>query len=198
MGGPGSGNRYRWNKQTTIEEIHRIDIRYLKKNGWLVNDPNIHTAGKLSWTCGGEPDGFINAACYHNHLKLDYKFREEGGDWLTVNQTIRFESTPCHYGGSRKWFSCPQCLSRIGILCGAGKLFLCRRCYQLPYSSQMETVTDRLIRQKHKLGNKLFESYEYGEGWNKKKGMHWKTFDRLNEKYQKQNELCSDAIEALL
>jgi hypothetical protein len=32
---------------------------------------------------------------------------------------------------------------------------------------------DRLISQKHKLGVRIFEHYDYGEGWGKKKGMHW-------------------------
>ena len=30
MGGPGSGDYYRWIKRTTKEELKRIDIRYMK------------------------------------------------------------------------------------------------------------------------------------------------------------------------
>ena len=33
MGGSGSGNRYRWNKQTTLDDVKRIDIRYMKSGG---------------------------------------------------------------------------------------------------------------------------------------------------------------------
>jgi hypothetical protein len=54
MGGPGSGGWYRWNKRATTEEIKRIDIRYLKKNGLL--SPGRRS---LSWSSGGEPSGYI-------------------------------------------------------------------------------------------------------------------------------------------
>lgn len=35
MGGIGSGNWYRWDKRTTIEETKRIDIRYMRQQGLL-------------------------------------------------------------------------------------------------------------------------------------------------------------------
>ena len=178
MGGYGSGRWYRWNKQTTIEEVRRIDIRYLKKRGWLIDKPGNFMSCTLSWTCQGEPNGFINVQFHFDRLELDYRFREGDGDWVPIKQTILLENTPCHYGGSRKWFTCPECHNRVGILCGAGQLFLCRHCYQLPYGSQMESGLDRLISKKHKLGNKIFEDYD-GSGWRKRKGMQCNTFDRL-------------------
>jgi hypothetical protein len=48
----------------------------------------------------------------------------------------------------------------------------------------MQSDIDRLFDQKHSLGGRIFEYYEYGEGWLKKKGMHQKTFDRLHSKYE--------------
>ena len=52
-----------------------------------------------------------------------------------------------------------------------------------PYASQMLGDLDRLVDQKHKLGKRIFEHYEYGDGWMKKKGMHWKTFHRHHDRY---------------
>ncbi len=182
MGGFGSGGWYRWNKATTIEEVKRIDIRFLKRRGWLTNNPNTWKSGHLTWTCGGRDSGFINFSSYHDRVELNYRYREGGNEWQPVKQTVYLESTPCHYGGSRKWFLCPLCNRRVGVLCGAGKLFLCRHCYQLPYSSQRESGLDRLISQKHKLGYRIFEDYD-GDGWRKKKGMHQTTFGRLLKKY---------------
>jgi hypothetical protein len=46
----------------------------------------------------------------------------------------------------------------------------------------MEGGIDRLISQKHKLGDKIFEGYD-GDGYRKRKGMHQKTFDRLLTRY---------------
>lgn len=43
---------------------------------------------------------------------------------------------------------------------------------------------DNLVEQKDKLGERIFEYYEGGDGWGKKKGMHWKTYNRLYVRYQ--------------
>lgn len=178
MGGIGSGNR--WSKQTTVEEARRIDIRYMKKQGMLVAG----RGGSFNWKCGGDPGGNVSFQCHHDYLQLDYCYRVYGGDWQPIEQCIYFDRTPCNYGGERLWFLCPRCSRRVGLLCCDGPLFLCRQCYQLPYASQHESCIDRLIRQKHKLGKRLFEHYEDGEGWGKKKGMHWKTYHRLHARYE--------------
>ena len=170
MGGRGSGQYYRGSTSTTCEEIRRIDIRYLRQNGLL--QPN--RAGSLSWNVGGEPSGNINYTMYENTMVLNFRCQQYGDDeWESVQQTIWFESTPCHYGGSRKWFICPRCDARVAVLYGADKLFLCRHCYQLPYASQGEDYLSRMSRKFDKISDKL-EADEYvndGELW-KPKGMH--------------------------
>jgi hypothetical protein len=176
MGGQGSGNHYRWNKKTTTDEVRRIDIRYMKKIGSLKAN---HT-GSLSWACGGEPTGNIRYTCYRDRLQLNYSFRQHGGEWQPIEQLIPFDRTPCNYGGERLWFLCPCCDRRVGVLYGEDVLFLCRHCYQLPYASQQEGHMNSVISQKHKLGARIFEHYECGEGYGKKKGIHWKTFNRLH------------------
>ena len=35
MGGKGSGNWYRWNTQTTLNDVKQIDIRFMKQQGFL-------------------------------------------------------------------------------------------------------------------------------------------------------------------
>ncbi len=177
MGGLGSGHYYRSCARTTCEEAKRIDIRYLRKRGML--QPN--RTGSLSWNIGGEPCGNINYTMYENTMVLNFRFHRYGDDeWEPVQQTIWFDRTPCHYGGSRKWFLCPECDSRVGLLYGGDVLFLCRHCYRLPYASQGEGYLDRMSRKLNKISGKL-EADEYivdGELW-KPKGMHWKTFYRL-------------------
>lgn len=46
MGGRGSGTWYRWDKKTTCEEVKRVDIRYLQKQGYL----KTARFGTLSWS----------------------------------------------------------------------------------------------------------------------------------------------------
>lgn len=194
MGGIGSGNRYRWNTKTTTDEVKRIDLRYLKRIGALSG----FRSGSLKWTVGGEPSGRINYISYHDRLELKFRYRERGEDWRPVNQTIPYERTPCHYGGERHWFLCPNCNRRVAVLYGADVLFLCRHCYRLPYASQQEGYINNLISQKHKLGARIFEYYEYGEGWGKKKGMHWKTFNRLQDKYLRLERSWCDHMDQYL
>lgn len=179
MGGLGSGSWYRWDKQTTCNEVNRVDIRYMKKRGLL----NPGTSGSLSWTRGEAEAGSIRYRVEEYRLILNYRHRPHGGDWENVEEVVWFECTPCNYGGKRMWLQCPCCHRRVAILYGPGKRFLCRQCHKLSYSSQMSGELDRLIDQKHKLGKRIYGYYD-GEGGGKKKGMHWKTFERLEQKYR--------------
>lgn len=191
MGGVGSGSWYRWDKKTTVEGIRQIDIRYMKKHGLL----GLGCSGTLWWTCDGEPNGDIRYTCYHDHLVLKYRYRENGGEWQPVTEIIDFDTTPCNYGGSRRWYLCPDCQRRVAILYGAEKRFLCRHCYGLAYTSQNAGKLDGAIDRLHKLGKRTFEHYEYGEGWGKKKGMHWKTFNHLVARYEALDRLVSVGME---
>ncbi|MFT6029920.1 MAG: hypothetical protein ACI8O8_001661 [Oleiphilaceae bacterium] len=77
---------------------------------------------------------------------------------------------------------------------GYGRLFLCRHCYGLPYASNTEDALNRSASQKYKLGERIFEYYEYGDGWGKKKGMHQRTFNRLYKKYCWLDDVVSYAM----
>ncbi len=50
MGGLGSGNRYRFDKKTTTEECHSLDIRDLHREGLL--KPS--TCFRSSWSRAGK------------------------------------------------------------------------------------------------------------------------------------------------
>jgi len=183
MGGLGSGTGYR-SGRTTAEESKRIDIRYMRKRGFLTP----MCRGSLNWTTGGEPSGDIRYTCFDNRLLLRYRISLYGGDWESVEQTVYFDSTRCNYGGERKWFLCTHCSRRVEVLYSGGKYFHCRRCYRIPYRSNNESYYDNLNSQQDKLGRRIFENYDYGDEWFKKKGMHWKTFNRLYEKYEQLGE----------
>ena len=58
----------------------------------------------------------------------------------------------------------------------------------------MQSDLSRLIEQKHKLGGQIFEHYEFGEGWEKKKWMRWKTFDRLYNRYRSLDRVIDRGI----
>jgi hypothetical protein len=174
MGGIGSGSWYRWDKKTTCEEVKRVDIRYMRKQGLL----RPGRVGTLSWSCGDEPAGSIGYRTERNKPVLNYRHRSHGDEWQDIEESVRLDRTPCNYGGERQWFSCPNCRNRVAVLYGPGARFLCRNCYGLAYSSQHEHHADRMMRKAQKIRRRL-DGDETDSYWRKPKGMHWTTFDRL-------------------
>jgi len=67
MGGTGSGSWYRWDAKDTTESQHRVDIRWMRKQGYL-------QAGKFvcfSWSRGSGLDlafDWANAKSRHRAL----------------------------------------------------------------------------------------------------------------------------------
>lgn len=151
MGGRGSGSYCRWSNTVSIEEVKRIDIRYMRRNGML----RPGWAGSLTWTCGGEPAGDIRYTCHADRIVFNYRFRD-GGEWEPVEVVAYFDRTPCHIGGQRLWFRCPNCQRRCEVLCLPGKYPACRKCYSLPYRSQCEDRLGRLQRRQNKLEDMLW------------------------------------------
>ena len=87
---------------------------------------------------------------------------------------------PCRYGGSRPFFLCPNCGRLYAKLHGAGRLFLCRLCYDLAYASQREPKWDRLIRRANKLRARIAGATGMAVQFPPRpKGMWRRTYDRL-------------------
>jgi len=176
MGGSGSGSWYRWNKKLLTMEQKRIDIRWMKRQGYL----NSGYSGSLSWISGGEPSGSIGFQVHENKIVLSFRHRSQGKDWESVEQVVSLGKTPCNYGGYRKWFLCPRCNQRVAILYGTGKYFFCRGCYDLTYESCNEPDFQRVLNKAYKLKKKLG-----GEAGldsmiaDRPKGMHRKTYNKI-------------------
>ena len=126
MGGYGSGrpNGYK----TTTDNYHEIDIRYLQKHDLL----KAGISYTLSWERRNETTGSITIRPKDNLVMLDYRLRDNDGEWESQSYPVTVEWTPCNYGGGRAWFRCPAsgCNRRVAILYG-GSIFACRHCYRL-------------------------------------------------------------------
>jgi hypothetical protein len=176
MGGSGSGNWYRWNTKSKTESQHRIDIRWLKKQNYLL--PGY--SGSLSWSNRGENTGWIKFRVEGSKMVLNYRIRFRGEEWEDIEQEVYFDQTSCHYGGYRKWFLCTRCRKRVAVIYGSGKYFLCRHCYNLTYdscnTSPLQRVFDKADKLKEKLGGKpgFANPVPY-----RPKGMHRKTYNRI-------------------
>ena len=111
-------------------------------------------------------------------LHLSYCTEEYG----TVSQSVTIERIPCRFGGSRAYFRC-KCNKRVVKLYAAGKHFLCRHCYHLPYSSKNESHWDRALRQRNKQRRRLSRNIGLEASMAQKpKGMWWRTYQRLQER----------------
>ena len=89
------------------------------------------------------PSGNISLCPESDRVVLNYRYREQGDEWLPQEYAVMLERTPCHYGGERVWFRCPRmgCGRRVAILYAA-KYFVCRHCLRLAYESQREQPHD--------------------------------------------------------
>jgi ribosomal protein S27AE len=88
-------------------------------------------------------------------------------------QRVPILATGCTNGGKRYWFGCPRCGKRAAILYLHSHRFACRNCQRLAYASQSEDEVGRMWRKQSKVEERL------GGSWNRPKGMHRYTHERL-------------------
>ena len=192
MGGIGSGRHYRFKNVLTTDEARRIDIRFLKKDGSL----RPGSGGVIRWFLNGEETNSVSYSVESDCLRLRFMCRQAGGDWIPHVETIHFDYTSCNYGGTRSWFRCPACNRRIAVLYGVGRRYLCRHRHRLPYTSQHESDADRMLRRAWAIRECLGASRNLMEPiFDKPKGMHWRTFNRL---VKKERELARNCVRRIL
>jgi hypothetical protein len=81
--------------------------------------------------------------------------------------------------------------NRAAKLFSSTPYFLCRSCCGLPYASQNESDHDRALRRARKLRRRLGAGAGIGDPiWDKPKGMHWRTFERLKEQAEQADHMA--------
>jgi len=182
MGGSGSGRWFRHSTKRIVENSNTIDIRRLHRDGLLEPGNSL----SMEWSFRGKPDGEITINVEHHRMRLVYYTKREDKEWEAVDQPVNITWTPCHYGGSRPWFFCPECDRRAAVIYGAGKYFLCRHCHTLVYQSQNSNKADRLMATARKIRRRLGADERIREPIVfKPKNMHQKTFDSLRHKVRR-------------
>ena len=174
--------RYAYGGRTTVESCRSIDVLYWNRLGHLESPRRILWA----WTSNGEQVASVSAETKHHSVALRYKSRSYGEDWSDVDQRVGIEWTACRFGGERPWFVCSvvsngvYCGRRVTKLYCVGRLFACRHCYRLAYTSQQETAHQRGLWKSQKIRMRLGGSANTLEEFpDKPKGMHWRTYGRL-------------------
>lgn len=179
MGGFGSGRRQR-GKDTT-SDMQPLDIRRLYRVGLLA-------PGRVfswQWSVCSREVASIQIRTEVDRVILDYRSRNNGGEWEPMEYPVYLEWTNCTLGGRRAWFLCPAhgCGRRVAVLFG-GTMFACRHCHKLAYACQRETDDDRAIRRYNAIRRRLGwkPGFLNGDG-DKPRGMHWRTFKRLKAEH---------------
>ena len=164
----------------TLESMRRLSIFSMNKHGalkqgqsgyWLWQDADTH-----------QETGRIGYSCYGHSLRLNYKSRDNGGEWEEIEETILLSKTYPNFGGERNWFICPTCHKRRGILYG-GTYFRCRECYGACYQTQLEDAKNRamtkIYRRRHNLRGYAGLNAPFP---GKPKWMRWATYIQLADK----------------
>ncbi len=169
--------------KSCTNDLWELDVRKLARDGQLFSGRSL----RMQWSSNGTTMATISLKVATGSVTLDYQHQPNGDDWQNMNYSVRLAYTPCNLGGERVWWLCPAagCGRRVAVLyLGSSGIFACRHCYGLAYRSQMETAHDRSFRRADNLRARL--------GWvpgiahpvgDKPKGMHWRTYERLTEKY---------------
>ncbi len=180
-----------------MEDCKALDVRYLYRHGMLAS----LCWSNLSWSRAGGPVGNISLRADPERVILNYRYRRYHDDWQPVEQPVPLAWTSCHYGGQRPWFICPgvvngrYCGRQVAVLYAAGRYFLCRHCYRLPYASQNESDLDRLQRRARKLRRRVGADDRLDDPiLGKPKGMHWRTFERLRAEAEAASEVANVMI----
>lgn len=155
MGGYSSG-RYRERNRGTVNAAIRLDIRAMRRQGFL--QPGAVTSGAQRWTweATGEETGSVSVSVNLTDPEAGLALVRFTLNGDPRSQEIRIESRPMRYGGRRFYFVCPRTLRRCEVLPMVGGVFASRQAHRLTYHSQSLTALDRLRDRSWKLEKRLW------------------------------------------
>lgn len=126
-----------WSKKYMTCECWALDMIFLAKKVSF----EYETCASVSWTStwGRRFDIDIDNVC-PEQIRLVYWGRDRFGQSMKFAYVVGLDNTPCHYGGKRWWFRCPECGRRCRVLYIPPNegVFSCRKCHNLTYESQQE------------------------------------------------------------
>lgn len=164
-----------------------LDVRALHRRRLLAAGSSF----SWTWSRDGEPVGTISVRVpYTSTVHLDYRRNGE-----PRHDAIDLWLSPCAYGGTRPWFSCPRCKRRVAIVY-LGNVTGCRQCLRLRYPSQSEDILDRSWRRTSRVLQKLGRATD-DTPW-RPSGMRRRTYERLRDDWIREEEFRDDALAAFM
>lgn len=128
----------------TVEDCRQISLPWLRKRGCVRN----WYSGTITWTSGFSESsiGFeINLWSDDPFMRLHYTSTDRwSGEKTPHDYRIRLIKTPCHFGGSRLWFQCPNCWRKVStLMMSSQNKYFCRTCLRLTYTSRQRSYHGR-------------------------------------------------------
>jgi hypothetical protein len=157
--------------------VPAIDIRRWHREGLL--RVGVPFSRVLHYPGGSR--ALIQVKPFPDRLVIAYGPSGTGNEALAREEGVPVVWTRCQFGGNRPWFRCPRptCGRRAAVLYDNHGL-ACRRCHGLIYPSQRESVTTRALRKADRIRERLgWEPWEFSATGRRPKGMHLRTFRRL-------------------
>ena len=186
MGGYGSGARHRWASKT--DEFHKLDLASFKRE-WFES----WRRGSLRWSRGGVQTGSIGYHLSPHSMRLTYSTTRQG-ERVSIDERFALAFTEQPFGGRRRWILCRSCGRRCRVLYG-GAYFRCRQCWKATYPSQYETIRVRGLARAERVRDRLGGEPGFLNPFpDKPKGMHWRTYRRL----ERQDWAAADALDMVL
>ena len=109
MGGRGSGRCPSYGGKPETNDSMPLDIRKMTRKGLL----SVGNRFSWQWLVNDQPVAGISIRVDFQSMLLSYQMKSTGE---VVAQRVRTQTTPCHLGGERHWFTCPRCNKRVAVL----------------------------------------------------------------------------------
>ena len=174
MGGRGSGRRTSYSGKPETDDSMPLDIRKISRKGLLLPGNSFG----WQWTVSDRQVAGISIRVdFDQGMVLSYRMKSTDE---VIEQRVQTQTSPCHLGGQRYWFTCPRCSKRVAMLYLPGWYFACRQCGGLGFPTQKEGVGDRASTRADKIRKHLgWEAGILNGDGGKPKGIHWKSYQRL-------------------
>lgn len=177
MGGRGSGRRSSYDSKPETSDSMPLDIRKITRKGLWVTGNSF----SWQWLVNDRAVASIRIRVDWQSMVLSYRIKSTDE---VVEQRVQTQTSPCHLGGERRWFTCPRCSKRVAVIYAPGRYFACRQCCGLSYATQKEGAGDRAASRANKLRKRLgWDAGILNGNGGRPKGMHWKTYLRLKSEH---------------
>ena len=168
-------------------QYNAININSLVRRGLF---PGKHAQGEIHFSGGGS----VRFEVHGDYVSFQYSCGGRMNGW-----SIYTETTPTNFNGRRRWFRCPSCGRRAGVMYFSSCGPQCRRCLHLIYPTSREKRMGKAVIKRNRLYHALgAEPMQRIATIKKPKGMHWKTFERKKDELLAAQEAVVGAMGASL